>query len=163
MLISISHTQRRLALWSAVFALFSAYAVKADEALVPPEPWEIVHTARAFGPAEVGRDSLRDPTIEGAIDGTPYRISFYGCWLGRKCETILFQAEFENEDWSPDLGDLDAWNAKALFGRAWLREDGRVALDHAVAMADGLPRASLDATFEAWRMALAEYKKFLDF
>lgn len=157
------HTLSRLALWTVVFALFATYAARAAETLVPPDPWEIIHTAREFGSADVSRDSMRDPVIDGEVDGIPYRISFYGCWLGRECKTILFQADLGREDWEPVVEDLEAWNRRALFGRAWLREDGRAALDHPVAMAEGLPKASLFATFEAWRIALDEYKDFLDF
>ena len=135
----------------------------AETAVVPPDPWEIIHTARELGPAEVGKDNMRDPVIEGELDGTPYRISFYGCWLGRQCKTILFQADLGRDGWEALPADLEAWNARALFGRAWLREDGRAALDHPVAMAEGLPKASLHATFDAWRTALEDYKNFLDF
>ena len=157
------HIIRRFGLWVAVFALFTGYAVEAEETLVPPDPWEIIHAAREFGPAEVGRDDLRDPMITGELDGTPYSIAFYGCWLGRQCKTILFQADLGREDWSPEVQMIDDWNARALFGRAWMRDDGHAVLDHPVAMADGLPKAALAATFEAWRAALDEYKDFIDF
>lgn len=137
--------------------------VSADELLVPPDPWQIVHIAREFGTADVRRDGMRDPLIEAEVEGVPYRISFYGCWLGRECKTILFSADLGRAEWTPEDGELASWNAKALFGRAWLREDGRAALDHPLAMADGLPQDSLRATFDAWRIALSGYRDFLDF
>lgn len=135
----------------------------ADDAVVPPDPWEIIHVAREFGSAEVSRDSMRDPLITGEVDGLSYRISFYGCWLGRECKTILFETDLGRDDWKPKAKELAAWNARALFGRAWARADGRAALDHPLAMAKGLPRESLRATFAAWRSAVVDYRDFLDF
>lgn len=150
------------ALGLCALILTAAPAWAGDE-MVPPDPWEIIHVAREFGAADVGRDAMRDPQIEAEIDGVPYLITFYGCWLGRECKTILFHADLGRDKWAPERGEISRWNAKALFGRAWMREDGRAALDHPLAMADGLPESSLRATFEAWHTALAEYRDFLDF
>lgn len=151
-----------LGLLMALMSAVQAHA-EAEKPLVPPDPWEIIHVAREFGEADVGRDAMRDPMIKGEIGGQPYRISFYGCWLGRECKTILFSADVGREDWEPEADDLAHWNARALFGRAWIRDDGRAALDHPLAMAEGLPKQSLRATFDAWRAALKEYRDFLDF
>ncbi|MEM7423696.1 MAG: YbjN domain-containing protein [Pseudomonadota bacterium] len=133
---------------------------------VPPDPWEVIHAARVFGEASVGRDALRDPLITGIVDGLRYEIAFYGCWLGRECKTILFQAHFRDPRWGdggPDAEAMAAWNRAKLIGRASIPESGGAVLDHAVAMASGLPRPTLDATFAAWLDALREFAEYVDF
>ena len=133
---------------------------------MPPDPWEVIHIAREFGPAEAARDGMEDPQIRGTVDGMHYRVTFYGCRLGRDCDTILFDARFSRKEWQdepPDAQRLARWNAEKLFGRAWLDDENRVVLDHPVALAGGVPKATLRATFERWKAALAEYAAWVDF
>jgi hypothetical protein len=136
-----------------------AAPARADE-LVPPDPWQIIHVAREFGPAEVARDGMDDPQIRGTIEGLNYRLTFYGCRLGRDCDTILFDARFSRTEWDEERPPVELfaeWNRAKLFGRAWLDDERRAVLDHPVALADGIPKPVLRATFERWRTALAEY------
>lgn len=133
---------------------------------MPPDPWEVIHVAREFGPAEVARDGMEDPQIRGTIDGMHYRVTFYGCRLGRDCDTILFDARFSRNGWQEEWAAaqrLARWNAEKLFGRAWLDGENRAVLDHPVALADGVPKATLRATFGRWKTALAEYAAWVDF
>ena len=131
--------------------------------IVPADPWEIIHLAREVGPAEVGKDGMKDPLISGKIGDLNYEISFYGCYLGRACSSILFQARLEREDWKPELSDIHTWNSAKLIGRAWIDGDSRAVLDHPVAMSAGLPAKSLEGTFAAWQLALEEFADYLDF
>lgn len=144
-----------------IAALALSLPVRAE--MVPADPWQIIHAARQHGAAEVLPDSMREMKIAGEIDGMPYEIGFYGCYLGRDCTSVLFQARLSRETWEPAPKDVAAWNAEKLFGRAWLGEEATAVLDHPVAMQGGLPRETLDATFAAWRKALEEYADFLDF
>ena len=131
---------------------------------MPPDPWQIVHVAREFGPAEVARDGMNDPQIRGTIDGLDYRLDFYGCRLGRDCDTILFDVRLSSKKWDeepPDQQVFADWNGAKLFGRAWLDEEDRAVLDHPVALAEGVPKPALRAAFERWRAALAEYAEHL--
>ncbi|MEM7060443.1 MAG: YbjN domain-containing protein [Pseudomonadota bacterium] len=140
--------------------------------IVPPDPWEVIHAAREFGTAEVGRDTLSEPRIVGAFaehEDDPeiaYEINFYGCELARNCKTILFRASLHHGDWEkkpPHLDLFDAWNRRKLIGRAFWSLDGRAVLEHPVAMSAGLPKETLVATFLAWKTALQDYGEFLDF
>ena len=156
--------------WIEVLFL-SAVASMADASeIVPPDPWEIIHTARLYGEAEVGRDKMRDPLITATLADRQgdlslgYQINFYDCRLGRNCQTVLFRARLESEDWEeapPDLELFDAWNRGKLFGRAYWAEDGQAVLEHPVAMHAGLPKETLAATFDAWRTALNDYEEYL--
>lgn len=133
---------------------------------VPADPWEVIHIARESGPAQVGRDKLRDPVITAASDGVEYDISFYGCSLGRDCETILFRAKLLNREWEgehPEVAMIDDWNAEKLFGRAILSDSGHAILEHPVAMGPGMSRDAMRASFKAWLNALGEFADHVDF
>ena len=134
--------------------------------LVYADPWEVIHIAREFGPAEVGRDAVKDPQIEGTLDGLPYRIGFYGCRLGRDCDRILFEARLARDEWEDDPPRpkrFARWNREKLFGRAWLDDENRAVLDHAVTLKGGVPKENLRDAFERWRLALEEYADHLDY
>jgi hypothetical protein len=134
--------------------------------LVYADPWEIIHVAREFGEAEVGRDAMKDPQIEATADGLEYRVNFYGCRLGRDCDRILFEARLERKEWEdePPRAKLIAeWNEEKLFGRAWCDDDNRAVLDWTVTLVGGVPKENLRDVFERWRTALGEYADHLDF
>lgn len=151
------------------FALlaFLVLCQRADaQRLVPADPWEVIHIARETGEAEVGRDKLRDPVIRATHDGVAYRIDFYGCRLGRTCDTILFRARLHSEEWEddhPEIDLIDDWNASKLFGRAILSDSGAAILEHPVAIGPGLPPDALRASFKAWLKALDEFAYHVDF
>jgi len=147
---------RRAVLTAAV--LLAALGPTAAET-VPPDPWQVIHIARENGAAEVGRDAMKDPEITVARDGQTYRIGFYGCHLGRNCQSLLFQVRFQIP--TEKRKALARWNERKLFGRAWLDAEGRAVLDHPVAMAGGLPDTTLRATFDAWQRAVGEFRDFL--
>lgn len=144
----------------AVALTFAFLAPATAAELVPVDPWQVIHVAREFGPAEVASDGMKDPQIRASADGLHYRVTFYGCRLGRDCDTILFDARLSRNEWQakPPRAKLFAeWNARKLFGRAWVDDEGRAVLDHPVALGPGAPKAMLQATFERWRTALAEF------
>lgn len=133
--------------------------------LVYADPWEIIHIAREFGPAEVGRDAMKDPQIEATVDGLPYQVDFYGCYLGRGCDRILFEARFARKEWDekPPKAEVFAeWNGEKVFGRAWLDDENRAVLDYPVTLVGGVPKENLRDAFARWRMALEEYVHLLD-
>ena len=140
----------------------SAPAAEAPK-IVPADPWEMIHIAREFGTAEVGRDGMREPKITGKIGDLSYEIGFYGCYLGRDCTSVLFQARLAREDWEPEGDDIRDWNSEKLFGRAWIDDDSQAVLDHPVAMSGGLPAESLEGTFRAWQISLDEFADYVDF
>ncbi|MEM1163567.1 MAG: YbjN domain-containing protein [Pseudomonadota bacterium] len=154
-------------------AIASGSSAIADEAsIVPADPWEIIHVARALGPAEVKRDAFNDPQIvgnvperEGEAPGLNYTIEFYGCDLGRDCETILFVARIAKPAWAKDAPQADLftdWNGEKLIGRARLDELNQAVLEHPVPMRAGLPKETLLQTFELWQIALREFAEHVE-
>ena len=115
----------RLRILAATISALLALPAAAGD-LVPPDPWQIIHKVREFGPAEVGRDDFRDPLITAGIvggegeAGLPYEVAFYGCSLGRNCRRILLTLRLSHDDWAeapPEAGLLAEWNATRLIGR----------------------------------------------
>ncbi len=146
--------------------LLAAEALADAKPEVPTDPWEIIHIARESGEASVGRDKLRDPVIRAESDGVRYQIGFYGCSLGRDCQSILFKTALKHAQWDeehPEIDIIDEWNASKLFGRAILTESGYAILEHPVAMGQGLSRQAMRATFSAWTNALEEFADHVDF
>ena len=143
------------------------------EPLIPPDPWQVIHVVRKLGPAEVGRDAFRDPEITAdlsGMDGAPpklaYHLTFHGCDLGRDCSSILLSVRLEQKRWQkkpPKQARLAAWNARKLLGRAWLDEQNRVILDHAVIMGQGMAPGALSATLKAWTLAVLEFAQHIDY
>ena len=134
--------------------------------LITADPWQIIHLAREFGPAEVGRDTMQDPVIEGEIDGVPYRIDFYECYLGRACKAVLFRAGLRREDWEKDRFDgslVAEWNRETVFGKAYLDEDGWPVLEMAVNLQGGVPDDNLRAVLDWWGFALGQFAEFVDY
>lgn len=156
---------RSLLVMLGVIAFTGVLPVQAKDP-VPADPWEVIHVARELGDAEVRRDTLRDPLIVARSGSLPYHIAFYGCHLGRDCETLLFQARLRDPRWErdpPKPTDMDAWNATKVYGRAVLTDSGHAVLEHPVAMHGGIPKETLSATFEAWRDALEDFSDHIDF
>jgi len=146
---------------AALLLLSSLWPAEAAEP-VRADPWQIIHFAREFGEAEVHRDGMNDPRITGEIDGQEYRIDFYGCRLGRDCQSILFSTRIAFED-EGAFGQEFAqeWNRRKLFGRAWAtparRGKAEMVLDHPVMLGEGVPETVFTAGFEQWRVALDEF------
>lgn len=139
--------------------VLGARAAIADER-VPADPWEVVHTARDFGTADVGKDALKDWAILGEIDKRPYEIVFHDCYLGRDCSVALFRMSLYRDAWEDDGPDEDIaidWNREKLFGRAFVDDDNRLVLEMPVNMKGGLPPPLLQSTFDWWREISEEF------
>ena len=157
---------------SALFLAVFAGAASAGEP-VPPDPWEVIHSVRALGPAEVVRDDFRDPLIRATLDDAPalpWEVSFYGCRLGRDCVSALLTLRLWHRTWEEDppparsvARRIAEWNASKLVGRAWRDAGGRIVLDHAVVFGPGLPAETLASTLEAWVDAMREFAEHVDF
>ena len=154
-----------------VLAISLAATSALAEDIVPADPWEVIHTAREFGEAEVGKDALQDPVILGtyqADEDMPkigYQIGFYDCDLGRACRILLFRAQLNDKAWKkmpPNPAIFDLWNRRKLVGRAYWDPQSGAVLEHAVAMSDGLPKKTLESVFQMWTGAVIDYSEFLD-
>jgi hypothetical protein len=134
--------------------------------LVRADPWRIIHIAKEYGTAHVGRDALREPMIEGAMGGVAYRIVFHECYLGRDCRVLMFQSALYKDEWAskpPAPSELARWNREKLFGRAYRDDGNRMFLEHPVTLEGGVPVENLKDAFMRWQIALEEFSDFIDF
>ena len=158
---------RRVAalIWLACLSgvTLNAIALPSRADAIAPDPWTLVHVARSHGTADVGRDAMQDPQIHASHQGRAYALSFYGCYLGRSCTTLLFESRID----APEDADIEAlaaeWNSTRLIGRAFKDRDERLGLDHAVALGGPAPRTVVEATFTAWLTALEDFAQHIDF
>lgn len=120
-------------------------------------PAAILNIAKGYGSAELKKDSSNDPLIVGRIDGNKYGIFFYGCQNGKECDDIQFVASWGGARVS--LRDVNRWNHKKRFGKAYIDDDGDPVLLMSVNIDHGVTQDNLEDTFNWWRKALNLFKK----
>ncbi len=153
---------RGLALITAALAtVLAAPASHAGETIDATEPALVLAAARDLGDASMTRDSMGDPLIEGQLDGKEYRLYFYDCSENRDCKSLMFSAIWEAEELTDEM--MADWNREKRFGKAYIDEDGRAALEMNVNLRGGATLANLGDTLDWWRLILAEFSDFNDF
>lgn len=124
------------------------------------EPKEILDLAKGHGSAELSTDKQGDPLIQGRIKGYKYQILFYDCKSGNNCETVTFDAAWENSG-DVDLKKINEWNQNKRFGRAFLDSDGDPALDWDVNLTHGVNSKNFDDTLQIWGNAMEQFAEFI--
>lgn len=121
---------------------------------------------KAFGyAAYVDKDGEGDPMIIANIDGTRFGVVFFDCektgaMPDRACTDVEFLALYTLKK-KPTLKSLNDWNAGNAFGKAYLREDGDVALEMPINLADGISVSYLESTFEWWDAVRQQFEKHI--
>lgn len=147
----------RLAVLAAAMVL-GASGASAQSLIDGSDPQAILDLARGFGSAALETDAVGDPLLQGRIEGNVYSIYFYGCEKNASCDKILFSAT-----WDVDSSSLDAvndFNKNAIFGRAYVDDQGDYAIEITVNLAHGVSRANLDDTFVVWSNLMREFADF---
>lgn len=122
------------------------------------DPKAILQAAQNFGSANLVVDSYGDPMIEASlVEGIDYRVVFYGCTNGQNCSFILFYTYFDVDQASMDK--VNAYNAGARVGRAYVDRDGDVAFEYGVNLAFGVTPDNLRDTFDYWRVTVTDFKE----
>ena len=121
-------------------------------------PEQILEYAKAFGIAELGRDSSGMPKIDGRMEGKRYANFFYGCKQNVNCTDIQFVAYWPASQ-SPGLQALNAWHMKKRFGTAYLDGDGDMVLKLPVNIEHGVSPKNLEDSFSWWQVALRGFIK----
>jgi hypothetical protein len=142
---------------SLLFCLtFTASQVSAQSLVTADDPEKILEIARGFGSAELEREPDGTPRIRGRMEGSRYTIYFYGCKNGTDCSTIQFWT------YAPAPGNpLDAvnvWNRQYRFGKAYIDDDGDIAIEWDVNLWGGVTPKNLDDTFDWWRGVMVRIK-----
>lgn len=115
--------------------------------------------------AYVDKDGEGDPMVIGTADGTRFGAVFFDCEKtgalpNRACTDVEFTALYTLET-KPSLKTLNDWNAGNAFGKAYLREDGDVALEMPINLADGVSISYIDSTLEWWDTVRKGFEKHI--
>lgn len=115
--------------------------------------------------AYVDKDGEGDPMVIATVDGTRFGVVFFDCEKtgalpDRACTDVEFTALYTLKK-KPPLKTLNAWNAGNAFGKAYLRDDGDVALEMPINLADGVSISYLDSTLEWWDAVRQGFEKHI--
>lgn len=136
--------------------LMAAPIANAEQLITAQDPEVILEVAKGFGSANLDQDSSGDPRITGRIEGVKYGITFYGCKSGKECDDVVFVAAWSDTDVS--LNEVNGWNLKKKFGKAYIDGDGDPRLEMAVNLEYGVSKENFEDTFDWWTTALKEFK-----
>ena len=146
-----------------LFASAPAFAQKSSSPnlINATQPQSILSIARAFGSAELSKDSDGDPLITGSMKGRKYFILFYGCTKNVSCQQIEFRGVLKPGSGFRD-SRLNEWNLKYRYGKAYADTSGDIIVNYLVHMAGGVSRSNLESSFEWFTQMLNEFHKFMD-
>jgi uncharacterized protein YdbL (DUF1318 family) len=131
----------------AVGLLFSS--AQAATLVDATDPDQIVNIASGFGSAILEKDSAGDPKIVGRIDSIRYSIYFYGCSNNKNCRDIQFSAGWSG--YNVSLNDINRWNAKKRYGRAYLDSDNDPRVEMTINTYKGVTYRNLEDSFDTWQ------------
>lgn len=89
------------------------------------------------------------PEIRSGAGGWNYSIYFQGCEEGRNCHDLLFYAAWDHENGIPTLEQINAFNRKSRFVRAYLDEHSDPVLE-------------MDLVFTGHQVGSQTFKESLD-
>ena len=120
-------------------------------------PERILEMVKGFGSAALETDSEGDPKIVGRIDGTRYGLFFYGCKANKDCDDIQLNAAWSGVEVTNE--DLNNWNRKARYSKAYLDNEGDPVLEMTVNLDHGVSARNLEDSFNWWNRAVKAFKK----
>jgi hypothetical protein len=152
----------RAAILAMALAGPAAGAAHAGEVIDATNPAAVLSIVSNFGDAELTNDGMGDPLIEGHIEGKEYALYFYDCKANRDCKSLMFLATREAEGLSDETlaQTVAEWNREQRFGKAYIDEDDRAAVEMNVNLHGGVTRDNLTDTIDWWRLVLAEFSDY---
>lgn len=127
------------------------------------DPAELVAVIQDLGyRAMLDKDGVGDPLIRSSAGGVDFNIYFYGCDSGERCSWVLFRAGFDLEE-GTTLEHVEAWNEKALFGRAYLDDEHDPWLEMAANLFGGVSRQNFEDTYDWWEVILEDFESYISF
>ena len=131
---------------------------RAGDLVGAEQPQALAEIATRFGSASIETDSYGDPMVDGQIAGQRYRILFYGCTDGSRCQTVSFVTWYRG---SFSMDAVNQWNAENRFGKVYIDSDGDLALEMDVNLARGVSSGNFEETVDWWRATMEEVKRDL--
>jgi len=145
------------ALMTLVLALALQDARAQADLITAKNPQAVLDLVKGYGNGELTTTKNGNPMISGKMDGSIFHVYFYGCKNGKDCTDILFLACWAKSEIT--LGDVNQWNRRKRFGKAFLNEDNHPCLKLTTNLAYGVSKENLDDTIDWWATALKEFKR----
>ena len=111
---------------------------------------------------KLGKDSGGDPLLKTSLDGTSFKIYFYGCDRAstRTCRSIQLVAELRPKNPQSTVR-INAWNREQRHGKAFRRKNGDVVLHMNINIRHGLTIGNLRVWLDWWRLGLRGFKRYV--
>jgi len=110
--------------------------------------------------AEIAKDKDGDPMIVSGVDGTTFRVLFYGCKSTSRCAAIQFATGIDLPD-GLTLETINDWNRKNRFGRAYLDEEMDPYLQMDMDLEHGATTEAVGANLDTWAVVLPAFKAYI--
>ena len=144
---------------SLLFAATTAAAQTVDSA----KPETLVSAMQDMGyKAELGTDAIDDPMITSGIQGSKYRMLFFGCESNEDCDGILFTTSYV-VDGEVTKSDMNDWNEATVVAGAYLDSDGDPTLQFYFPMKGGVSRSLFEHAIELWGEDVEKFKDHIGY
>jgi len=110
--------------------------------------------------ATLGTDSVGDPKITSAAEGSRFVVLFYGCRHGPRCTSIEFSAAFHVEG-GLKLTDINSWSRRHRFGRAYLDQENDPYIQMDLDVEHGFTSEAIENNIDTWDSVLAAFRRML--
>ena len=110
---------------------------------------------------EIGADDGADPVIYSEAAGLNFALFGYNCsGVSNACSEFLFSTYFDVEQ-APPLEVINAYNERALAGRAFLDDDGDPNLEFLFTVS-GSNNELIERNLAIWESAMLDFAEHLD-
>lgn len=125
------------------------------------DPGSLVRALQGAGyKAELTKDDSGDPLIRSTSSGSNFAIFFFGCTRNVDCRTIQFFAGYT--DRTPSLSQINDWNSRKRFGRAYISDKGAARIEMDVDLDDGgLSTKLFEDNLEFWVLLMSQFEKHI--
>lgn len=139
-----------------------AFAGSAQAQMVTAKsPQSIVSALQNAGyKAELTKDGTGDPMIKSSSGGSSFAIFFFGCTKNVDCATIQLFAGYSDK--KVTLSQMNDWNSKKRFGRAYLADSGAARIEMDIDLDDGgLSTKLFEDNIEFWVVTMSAFEKHI--
>ncbi len=147
----------------AAAALFCFSGAAHAQMVRAQDPSSVSRALQSAGyKAEMTKDDSGDPLIRSTSSGSNFAIFFFGCTKNVDCRTIQFFAGYDR-DKSPSLSQMNDWNSRKRFGRAYISDKGAARIEMDVDLDDGgISTKLFEDNLEFWVLLMAQVEKHID-
>jgi hypothetical protein len=130
---------------------------------VASDPQGVATAMQGLGyTATLGADSTGDPLINGAIDGVPYSVVFFGCESNANCQWLLLSAGFDLPN-GTTADVVNTWNHNNLVGQAYLDSEQDPFINYFVTTTGGLTPDNFADVVDWWKVAMGNFEEAIGF